>query len=99
MSASVLRRAAPASPDRLSRPIQPREESAHGQDDPLDSYGHLALSVEHVDAEHERLSDAGLSPRKLIDFAPAGEVIARFFFIQDPDGNEIEVLQRGGRYL
>ena len=64
-----------------------------------DSYGHLAVSVEDVDAEHRRLAELGLSPRKLVDFAPAGEVIARFFFIQDPDGYEIEVLQRGGRYL
>jgi len=55
--------------------------------------------VEDVDAEHKRLGELGLSPRKLVDFAPAGEVIARFFFIQDPDGYEIEVLQRGGRYL
>lgn len=64
-----------------------------------DSYGHLAVSVEDVDAEHRRLAELGLSPRKLVDFAPAGEVIARFFFIQDPDGYEIEILQRGGRYL
>jgi len=64
-----------------------------------DGYGHLAFSVEDVDAEHKRLTDAGLAPRKLVDFAPAGKVIARFFFIQDPDGYEIEVLQRGGRYL
>jgi len=64
-----------------------------------DGYGHLAVSVENVDAEHARLTAAGLSPRKLVDFAPAGEVIARFFFIADPDGYEIEVLQRGGRYL
>ena len=62
-------------------------------------YGHLAVSVEDVDAEHQRLSAAGLNPRKLVDFAPGGEVIARFFFIADPDGYEIEVLQRGGRYL
>ena len=39
-----------------------------------DGYGHLAFSVEDVDAEHKRLTDAGLSPRKLVDFAPAGEV-------------------------
>ena len=64
-----------------------------------DGYGHLAVSVEDVDAEHRRLAELGLSPRKLVDFALAGEVIARFFFIQDPDGYEIEVLQRGGRYL
>lgn len=62
-------------------------------------YGHLAVSVDDVDAEHARLTAAGLSPRKLVDFAPAGDVIARFFFIADPDGYEIEVLQRGGRYL
>lgn len=64
-----------------------------------DGYGHLAFSVSDVDAEHDRLSQAGLNPRKLVDFAPAGTVIARFFFIADPDGYQIEVLQRGGRYL
>lgn len=63
-----------------------------------DGYGHVAFSVEDVDALHAQLSDAGLAPRKLVDFAPGGEVIARFFFVKDPDGYEIEVLQRGGRY-
>jgi lactoylglutathione lyase len=73
-----------------------------GRTDPYalgDGYGHLAVSVADVDAEHARLTAAGLAPRKLIDFAPAGSVIARFFFIADPDGYQIEVLQRGGRYL
>lgn len=64
-----------------------------------DGYGHLAFSVDDLEAEHKRLTDAGLSPRKLVDFAPAGGVIARFFFIADPDGYQIEVLKRGGRYL
>ena len=64
-----------------------------------DGYGHLAFSVQDVNAEHTRLTNAGLAPRKLVDFAPAGTVIARFFFIADPDGYQIEVLQRGGRYL
>ena len=63
-----------------------------------DGYGHLAVSVEDVTAEHARFTEAGLTPRKLVDFAPAGTVIARFFFIADPDGYQIEVLQRGGRY-
>lgn len=62
-------------------------------------YGHLAVSVEDVAAEHARLTTLGLEPRKLVDFAPGGQVVARFFFIKDPDGYEIEVLQRGGRYL
>ncbi|MGQ0565637.1 MAG: VOC family protein [Gemmobacter sp.] len=64
-----------------------------------DGYGHLAFSVDDVDATHVRLVAAGLAPRKLVDFAPGGAVIARFFFIADPDGYQIEVLQRGGRYL
>ena len=72
-----------------------------GREEPYDlgdGYGHIAFCVDDVDAEHARLTAAGLSPRKLVDFAPGGEVIARFFFIQDPDGYEIEVLQRHGRY-
>jgi lactoylglutathione lyase len=64
-----------------------------------DGYGHLAFSVDDVNAEHARLTAAGMAPRKLVNFAPAGTVIARFFFIADPDGYQIEVLQRGGRYL
>lgn len=63
-----------------------------------DGYGHVAFSVEDVDALHARLEAEGCAPRKLVDFAPGGEVIARFFFIADPDGYQIEVLQRGGRY-
>ena len=63
-----------------------------------DGYGHVAFSVDDVDATHARLISEGFEPRKLVDFAPGGEVIARFFFIKDPDGYEIEVLQRQGRY-
>ncbi|MCU0829117.1 MAG: VOC family protein [Tabrizicola sp.] len=73
-----------------------------GRTDPYalgDGYGHLAVSVADVAAEHARLTAAGLAPRKIVDFAPAGSVIARFFFIADPDGYQIEVLERGGRYL
>ncbi|NHF73779.1 VOC family protein [Paracoccus xiamenensis] len=63
-----------------------------------DGYGHLAVSVDDVDALHARLTDEGFNPRKLVDFAPGGELVARFFFIADPDGYQIEVLQRGGRF-
>lgn len=61
-------------------------------------YGHLAVSVDDLGAEHARFTAEGLNPRKIVDFAPGGETIARFFFVQDPDGYEIEVLQRGGRF-
>lgn len=63
-----------------------------------DGYGHLAFTVDDVDSLHARLEAEGLAPRKLVDFAPGGTVIARFFFIADPDGYQIEVIQRGGRY-
>ncbi len=63
-----------------------------------DGYGHLAVSVADVEAEHARLTAAGLAPRKLVDFQNKGVTVARFFFVADPDGYQIEVLQRGGRF-
>lgn len=63
-----------------------------------DGYGHLAVSVDDLDAEHARFEAEGLAPRKLVEFAPAGEIVARFFFVADPDGYQIEVLERGGRF-
>lgn len=63
-----------------------------------DGYGHLAVSVDDVEAEHARLEAAGLAPRKLVDFRNNGVPVAKFFFIADPDGYQIEVLQRGGRF-
>ena len=61
-------------------------------------YGHLALSVSDLDAEHKRLTDLGLSPNKIVEFNRDGALLARFFFITDPDGYKIEVLARHGRF-
>ncbi|WP_294623029.1 VOC family protein [uncultured Roseovarius sp.] len=63
-----------------------------------DGYGHLAVSVENLEAEHARLTEAGLEPRKIVEFAPDGELVGKFFFIADPDGYQIEVLERSGRF-
>ncbi len=63
-----------------------------------DGYGHLAVSVDDLDAEHTRLQGLGLAPRDIVEFAPDGVRVARFFFIADPDGYQIEVLERGGRF-
>ena len=63
-----------------------------------DGYGHLALSVEDVTAEHARFEAEGLNPGKLVDFNRDGALFARFFFVTDPDGYKIEVLQRHGRF-
>lgn len=64
-----------------------------------DGYGHLAFSIDDLDAEHSRLISEGFAPRKIVDFAPDGESVARFFFVEDPDGYQIEVLQRKGRFI
>ena len=63
-----------------------------------DGYGHLAVVVDELDALHARLEAAGLAPRKLVDFKNGDVQIARFFFIADPDGYQIEVIQKDGAY-
>lgn len=63
-----------------------------------DGYGHLAVSVSDLDGEHARFETEGLSPRKLVEFAPDGTLVGRFFFVADPDGYQIEVLERSGRF-
>jgi lactoylglutathione lyase len=63
-----------------------------------DGYGHLAVVVDDVDATHARFTEAGHAPRKLVDFERDGTLLARFFFVADPDGYQIAVMQRHGRY-
>jgi len=63
-----------------------------------DGYGHVAVSVDDLDSEHARFEAAGLKPRKIVEFNRDGGLFARFFFVEDPDGYKIEVLQRHGRF-
>ena len=63
-----------------------------------DGYGHLAISVQEVQVEHKRLTDLGLNPGKLVELNRDGKLFGLFFFITDPDGYKIEVLQRHGRF-
>ncbi|MDJ0930524.1 VOC family protein [Breoghania sp.] len=63
-----------------------------------DGYGHVAFCVEDLDAEHARFAANGLSPRDIKEFHRDGALIARFFFVEAPDGYKIEVLQKHGRY-
>ncbi|NML13912.1 VOC family protein [Azohydromonas caseinilytica] len=61
-------------------------------------YGHIAVAVADVAAEHARLVAAGREPAPVKEFKRGDELLARFFFIQDPDGYKIEVLERHGHY-
>ena len=63
-----------------------------------DGYGHVAFAVDDLDAEHARFREFGLGPRDIKEFHRDGGLMARFFFVQDPDGYQVEVLQRHGRY-
>ena len=72
-----------------------------GRTDPYalgDGYGHIAFCVDDLDAEHARFEKAGFNPRKIVEFNRDGALLARFFFVEDPDGYKIEVLQKHGRY-
>lgn len=72
-----------------------------GRTDPYDlgdGYGHIAFAVDDLDAMHAHAVAQGAQPRDIVDFCPGGARLARFFFIADPDGYQIEVLQAEGRY-
>lgn len=64
-----------------------------------DGYGHIAIAAEDLNAEHDRMSRLGIGPTAIKEFKRKEEVLARFYFIQDPDGYKIEVLERAGHYV
>lgn len=73
----------------------------HDQREPYDhgtGYGHLAVAVDDLEAERARFEGLGLAPRNLVEMKHAGERLARIFFVADPDGYQIEVIERAGRY-
>lgn len=61
-------------------------------------YGHLALSVSDIEFEHRRFEKLGFNPNPIKEFHREGALMAKFFFVTDPDGYKIEVLQRHGRF-
>jgi lactoylglutathione lyase len=63
-----------------------------------DGYGHIAFAVEDLAAEHARFEREGLKPLAIKEFFREGALLAKFFFVVDPDGYKIEVLQQHGRY-
>lgn len=73
----------------------------HGRTEPYalgDGYGHLAVVVDNLQAEHERFTAEGFTVGKVVDFKNGNVPVARFFFATDPDGYKIEVIQKGGRF-
>ncbi|MEQ1576929.1 MAG: glyoxalase superfamily protein [Hyphomicrobium sp.] len=62
-------------------------------------YGHLAFVVDDLMAEHARIASLGFAPKDIKEMSFDGKPFGRFFFIEDPDGYKIEVLQKGGRFV
>ena len=63
-----------------------------------DGYGHVAFVSNDLEAERARMMEAGLAPKDIKEMTHEGKPFGRFFFIEDPDGYKIEVLQKGGRF-
>jgi lactoylglutathione lyase len=61
-------------------------------------YGHVAVCVDDLEAEHARINALGIAANDIKEFRDGDRLLARFFFVQDPDGYKIEVLQRHGHY-
>jgi lactoylglutathione lyase len=73
----------------------------HDRTEPYDlgnGYGHIAFVVDDLEGEHRRFESLGLKPNPIKEFMRDGALLAKFFFVQDPDGYKIEVIQRHGRY-
>ena len=59
---------------------------------------HLAFAVDDLDGEHARLSALGLVPEPILDYRANGRHQTRYFYLCDPEGNQIEMLEARGRY-
>ena len=77
----------------LTHNQQQSEPYTHG-----DGYGHVAVCVDDLDAERDRIVGQDIEAGDIKEFFRDGALMARFFFMQDPDGYKIEVLERHGRY-
>ncbi len=63
-----------------------------------DGYGHLAVAVDDLEAARTKMATAGAAPGPIRELQREGALLGRFFFVRDPDGYSIEVLQRHGRF-
>lgn len=61
-------------------------------------YGHIAIAVDDLEAEYQKLVELKYNPAEIKEFYREDVLLAKFFFVQDPDGYKIEFLQRHGRY-
>jgi len=85
----------PASPFELELTVNKDRTTPYNLGE---GYGHLAFVVDDLAATHAHALSSGLSPRDIKTMNHQGKPFGTFFFIDDPDGYKIEVLQKGGRF-
>jgi len=61
-------------------------------------YGHLALGVDNLEACWQKASRLDFAPKEIKTFYNHTQFVAKFFFITDPDGYQIEVIERNHIY-
>ncbi len=59
---------------------------------------HMAFTTRTLEAEHARLVAEGFSPGPITPYHANGRLQSRYFYLYDPEGNEIEILEAIGRY-
>jgi lactoylglutathione lyase len=69
------------------------EAYSHGS-----GYGHIAAVVDDLHAKRAALVERGWTSNEVKEFKDGDHLLARFFFIQDPDGYKIEMMERHGAY-
>ncbi|AHB47302.1 lactoylglutathione lyase [Hyphomicrobium nitrativorans NL23] len=72
-----------------------------GRKDPYElgnGYGHFAVAVEDLEETRARIAELGYFPKDIKQMIFEDKPFGRFFFIEDPDGYKIEVLEKGGRF-
>ncbi|OCQ20948.1 lactoylglutathione lyase [Pseudoalteromonas luteoviolacea] len=61
-------------------------------------YGHLALGVDDLAMVWEKASKLGYAPMDIKALYNQAQLVAKFFFIRDPDGYHIEVIERNATF-
>jgi lactoylglutathione lyase len=59
---------------------------------------HIAFTVDNLEAEHAKLSAAGIAVGPITPHRANGKLQTRYFYFDDPEGNQIEILEAVGRY-
>lgn len=59
---------------------------------------HMAFTVGDIASEHARIRALGIDCGEVSGYVANGRLQTRFFYLYDPEGNEIEILEAMGRY-